>query len=79
MKKLLIIIAVSALGFTACKKCANCTTTVTTKTTGQPAQTAISTGELCGDDLEEMDGYHNVATATYQGYTSTITTSCECQ
>ncbi len=77
--KTLTLIAIALIGLQSCKKCANCTTTVTQKVTGQQTVTATSISELCGSDLKEADGYHNVATSTVNGYTATITTDTKCQ
>lgn len=75
MKYLIFIILITSYG---CKKCADCTTTVTQTATGQQPILGTSTSEMCGDDLDEADGYRNVATSTVQGVTVTITTETHC-
>jgi len=76
---LMTLILLAMLFFASCKKCADCTTTVTTKVTGQQPTTGTSVSEMCGDDLDEADGYTNTATSTLNGYTATITTVTTCQ
>ena len=54
MKKLMILaVAFLAIGATSCKKCKDCTYIQTG--TGIPT-TTVDVGELCDDDLEEVDG-----------------------
>jgi hypothetical protein len=54
MKKLLLVVlAVAAIGATSCKKCKTCTQTITQNGVNVGSQ---SVGELCDDDLKDVDG-----------------------
>lgn len=75
MKWLIVILLLSY----GCKKCAECTTTVTQKVTGQPATVGTTKSEMCGDELEEADGYAQSTVATVDGMTAVITTKIECK
>ena len=54
MKKLfLLVLAVAAIGATSCKKCKDCSQSVTQNGVNMGTQTI---GEVCDDDLKEIDG-----------------------
>lgn len=73
MKKLiLVVMAVVAVGATSCKKCKDCT--VTSKQDGVTVGTT-DVGELCGDDLKEVDG--KTISSTSMGITVEQTYNCD--
>ena len=71
----------STTTFVSCKKCKTCTQTITTTvnvpTPGYP-QTSETTEEVCGKDLEEIDGKSVSSTSTNGGITATVTVSVTC-
>lgn len=79
MKRILMVLAIGAvLGGTACKKCKDCTQTV--KQNGVTVLTQ-NVGELCDDDLEEVDGQTITQTITDPGtgetYSQQTSYSCD--
>lgn len=73
------LLLLSVFSFSSCKKCKVCTSETVIETPGFPNQTSSADhGELCGDDLEAVDG-KTASTTEQQGQitiTSTTTYTC---
>lgn len=81
-KTLLTCLLLLVAGFSSCKKCAECVTTITQTSsvpmTGYPVSSTTRTGELCGDDLKEMEQQNYTTTAQVGNVTVTSTTKTTC-
>ncbi len=79
MKQLLLLataLLTMSLGFTACEKCKQCELTVTTVVSGgSPSSTTTDLGELCGTDLDDVDG--DTSSNTVGSTVTTTTYNCQ--
>jgi hypothetical protein len=77
----LILLSTLLIGISSCEdnSCKQCTTTITTSIPGYNSQTSTTKQELCGDDIEKVDG-KTITSQTFVGglnATTTSKTSCK--
>jgi hypothetical protein len=73
---LTLIIALSSCEDNSCKQC---TTTITTSIPGYNSQTSTTTQELCGDDVDKVDGKTITSQTSTSGINATTTSKTSCK
>ena len=79
MKKIYLISAgVFLFAFSSCQKCKDCSCSQTVSQTGMSDfQQTVELGELCGEDLEDVEGTISF-TQSVAGVQQSIEQTCDC-
>jgi len=76
-----ILLSTILIGISSCEdnSCKQCTTTTTTSIPGYNSQTSTTKQELCGDDVDKVDGKTITSQTSTSGINATTTSKTTCK